>query len=425
MKISWKVILCGVISNIAEAYEFLLYGVFAPVLTAYFFPPSDYSFLVVMAVFAGGFLARPLGAIFIGWLGDFAGRKKALLLSTFLMAIATMVMGSLPSYADYGLIVTVAIILCRFLQGFSVGGEYIGATIFVIEHSPSSRGGLVGSFVVMSSFLGALLAMGVAYIVTLPIFPDWGWRIAFWAASLVSLFGFYVRAKIMDSPEFLQYIKHRQKNDDRTLDLLKKYSIPILITLGIAAVNGCLGYTFFTYYNIYFQTVLDLPANLCLLYSSFGILLTLSLMPLFGHLGDKFGPEKLMFLAAIGIMVCSYPLFLLLPQLSSFAVMSALALFSIVSSGYIGPCNIVMARLFPVGIRYRGMAFAFNVGMLAFGGTGPMINTYLIETTQNISAPGFYLAFCGLLGFLSIVGVMYQQRKLPHILPNPQALGAQ
>ena len=200
-----KTLLAGAIGNVLEWYDFALYGYFAPVLASLFFPSDSRSLSLISAfgVFAVGFLARPLGAMLFGYWGDTLGRRHALAWSILLMAVPTCLVELLPTYGTIGVLAPIALTLCRFLQGLSVGGEFTGSATFLVEHAAASQRGYVGSWAGFSAQIGALLGSGVGALIASSLTEEalhqWGWRILFVRGGLIAVAGWYVRTSVPES----------------------------------------------------------------------------------------------------------------------------------------------------------------------------------------------------------------------------------
>lgn len=200
-----KTLLAGAIGNVLEWYDFALYGYFAPVLASLFFPSDSRSLSLISAfgVFAVGFLARPLGAMLFGYWGDTLGRRHALAWSILLMAVPTCLVGLLPTYGTIGVLAPIALTLCRFLQGLSVGGEFTGSATFLVEHAAASQRGYVGSWAGFSAQIGALLGSGVGALIASSLTEEalhqWGWQIPFVRGGLIAVAGWYVRTSVPES----------------------------------------------------------------------------------------------------------------------------------------------------------------------------------------------------------------------------------
>src|SRR5262245_65169066 len=201
-------VLAGMIGNAVEWYDYGLCGYLAPFLATLFFPSKDPldSLMATFGVFAAGFLMRPLGAIAFGHLGDRLGRKKALVVSVALMAVPTGLIALLPTYAAVGPTAAVLLVLLRLLQGFSVGGEFTGSTIFLVEHAPPARRGFIGSWVGFSTNVGCLLGSGVGALLVMVMgrqgLEAWGWRLPFLLGAGLGVVGLCLRLTVEETPHF-------------------------------------------------------------------------------------------------------------------------------------------------------------------------------------------------------------------------------
>src|SRR5436189_1033551 len=192
-----KAIFAAMVGNALEYYDVMLYGFFAAMLAPLFFPTDNQitSTISSLGTFAAGFVMRPLGGIIFGHLGDKFGRRQALVLAIFLVTIPTFTIGILPTYADIGIAAPLILLLCRLLQGLCVGGEYSGASIFVIEYSKRGREAFAGSILCAAGVSAGVLGTLVGFLSTLPFMPAWRWRIPFLIGSLFGLIGHYFRAR--------------------------------------------------------------------------------------------------------------------------------------------------------------------------------------------------------------------------------------
>ena len=205
-----KNIISGTVGNILEWYDFAVFGYFAPIIGAQFFPSEDKmaSILSAFGVFAAGYLVRPLGGMVFGSIGDRLGRKKALQLSVAMMAFPTVLIGFLPTYAQIGVAAAVLLVALRLIQGISVGGELIGSISFITEIAPANRRGLYGSWSMFSAIVGVMLGSLVATLVHGMLADqqvhDWGWRIPFLAGFVIAGFGVWMRRGMVETPAFEQ-----------------------------------------------------------------------------------------------------------------------------------------------------------------------------------------------------------------------------
>src|SRR5215813_981461 len=208
-----RTVLAGMLGNAMEWYDYGLYGYLSPILATLFFPSRDplTSLTATFGVFAAGFLMRPLGAVAFGHLGDRLGRKKALVISVGLMAVPTGLIGLLPTYAQAGSLAAVLLVVLRLLQGFSVGGEFTGSILFLVEHAPPARRGFIGSWAGFSTNAGCLLGSGVgALLVTVlgrQAVAEWAWRLPFLLGAVLGVAGLFLRLGVEETPRFQSLAK--------------------------------------------------------------------------------------------------------------------------------------------------------------------------------------------------------------------------
>lgn len=241
-----RTLLGGVIGSFVEFYEFSVYAVLATTLAVVFFPATDptTALLSTLAVFAVAFFARPLGGFVWGAVGDRIGRKRTLALTVILMAVATTLMGLLPGYAAVGVLAPALLIVLRFLQGFSAGGEISGAVSFVAEHSPDHRRGLYVGMISVGSVVGTLLGSLLPGILLLTLSPadmqSWGWRIPLVVALPLGVIGLYIRRRLDETPHFLALREERAREENPVLAALRgRRQWRLLITaFCLVAVNG-------------------------------------------------------------------------------------------------------------------------------------------------------------------------------------------
>ena len=199
-----KVVISGMIGNALEWYDYALYAQFAYIIGVKFFPQTEFVEILTFAVFAAGFVVRPLGGIIFGQIGDRFGRRIALVLGIMLMAIPTAGIGLLPSYESIGITAPIILVIIRLLQGFSLGGEFSGCIAYIVEHSPADKRGLAGSAAFVSMCLGMLLglivAQGFTYFLSEENLLSWGWRIPFIVGLFIGLVGLYIRSHLAESP---------------------------------------------------------------------------------------------------------------------------------------------------------------------------------------------------------------------------------
>lgn len=408
---SSKIITAAMMGNSLEYYDFTLFVFLAPIISPLFFPSDDkmVSIIATLGTFAGGYLMRPLGAIAFGYLGDRYGRKRALTLSIMLMAIPTFIMGLLPTYESIGVLAPTALILLRLLQGFCTGGEYNGAGIFVVENVEPNKAGFAGGIISASSAIGAFLGSMVASLCTLQMMPSWTWRLAFLFGTVVGFIGFYIRRRITDV--YLTELLNKKKQQTRfpLIEVIKNNPSSILCTIGIAAFAGIVYNISMKYVSVYLTVFQKWTPSEALFVMSFGIISYILLTPLSGWLSDKFGEKVIMATGAAATFLGIYSLLSLLTSPSLVSVIFAQFSLVLLAAWSQGPMNLFMAKLFPAETRYSGLAFSYCVGMAIFGGTTPMIATFLTNWTGSPITPAYYVMIGSVIGFVSII---YARKKV-------------
>jgi MFS transporter, MHS family, proline/betaine transporter len=399
-----KALFACMAGSIIEYYDWTLYGFFIPVLTPLFFPSDNLflSYAESLAIFAVGFLMRPLGGIFFGHLGDRKGRKKALSLSILLVILPTVTIGILPTYDSIGLVAPLILLLCRLMQGFCVGGEYTGAAIFVNEHARKNKAGLWGGLIGSASFIGSVAATSIGFLLTIPGAPSWAWRVAFMAGGLFGLLGFYIRYKVKESPDFLAIKEAGKISKHPLIQTLRTHKLPALYTSFIGGAVFIPLYLSSIYPSVILKTDLQLSSSHIFLISTYIMSLWGLLFPLMGYLADTVGKQKLMSWAAIGFIICAMPVFLLFSTNNWISILEGQTILSILGVAFAAPSVSLLPEIFPANIRYSGLSFSYSVGAALFGGFTPFIAHVLVEWTQTAVAPAAYLMLGGLAAWIAL-----------------------
>jgi MHS family proline/betaine transporter-like MFS transporter len=416
-KLSKKIFVASMIGNALEFYDFTIYGFFVAIISPVFFPATDSltSLISGFGVFAIGFLTRPLGAIFFGHIGDKFGRRKALSFTIIWMAIPTVIIGLLPTYQQIGIAAPILLTLCRVVQGFSAGGEYNGAGVFVIEHSPENKRGFLGGLLTSSGSMGALLASGVGAFFMLPFMPSWAWRVPFFLGGLIAIVGLYMRQQIDESPEFKQAYLQKKPDTLPIFSVLKGNKISFLCTIGIGAMATVPFYIILAYMNPMLLTKGKVVASSMMLISALMSIICVISLPLMGYLSDKIGQSKLMIYAASLMIIFAYPFLWVFENGSLASIILFQAFIMILTEAYTGPSNAFMYKLFDTSQRYTGVALGYTLGLAIFGGTTPYISANLIKYLGSPYTPAFYLIGVGILGLISAIYGEKKAYKMPEI----------
>ncbi|MCW8442785.1 MFS transporter [Fluoribacter gormanii] len=405
-----KIIFLASLGGALEFYDFVIYVIFAPIISQIFFPETDTfaSLMSVYAVFAIGYLIRPLGGLIFSHFGDKYGRKKTFIFSVLLMAVPTVLIGFLPTYQQVGIVSSFFLIFLRLLQGLSIGGEIPGALTFTCEHvNPRSRAlacGIIFSFLNLGIFLGAVISLILTNQLSSAQLLSFGWRIPFVFGGLLGVFSFYIRKQLAESPLFLAF---RNSTEDTRMPFVEAITIywrKILQGIGLTCLGSVMINLLFLYMPTYLSTILAYPKQQATLFNTINLGFYSLLLVFFCWCGDRFGRKLVLLSGSIGFILLSYILFITLSKQTTLLLMVSLSIFAILSSSIMVYPS-VLVELFPVSIRYTGIAISYNLAFAFFGGLTPFITTYLIQSLNNNLAPSFYLTLSAILCFIALLTI--------------------
>lgn len=395
-RISPRVIAAGAVGSIVEYFDFGVYGYVATILATLFFVGDDPTagLLATLATFAVAFVLRPVGGIMFGHFGDRYGRKNALAATIGLMAVASGLIGVLPTYASIGVGATALLVLARCAQGIAAGGELGGAASFVAEHSDARRRGLFCSTTQMGALAGALLASLTVTLLNTVLgdaaMHDWGWRIAFLIAIPLGLLGLWIRARLHDTPNFASVKDNENRSAAPLVTLMREHSRPLLICSGLSVLLFSAYYVVYVYVNIHLQTVVGTTSSFAFWSTTATLAVATAMMPVFGHLSDRVGRKPVFLVASIAALVLPVPGFLLLDQGGAVALGTHIVL-GLIDSALMGAAFSAFAEMFPTRVRYTGIALGFNIGAVSAGGTAPYICTWLVGATGSAVSPAWFV----------------------------------
>ncbi|WP_084003767.1 MFS transporter [Agromyces aureus] len=377
------------IGTALEWYDFFLYGTAAAlVFPALFFPTEDPTtgMLFSFAVFATGFLARPLGGLIAGHLGDRFGRRTTLLGTLLVMGIATALIGLLPTYAQVGVLAPALLVVLRLLQGAATGGEWGGAVLLAVESGPDrrgARGGLVQSALYVGLVLGNLAFVAVTAALDEDALLAWGWRVPFLVSLVLVGVGVYLRRRVDESPEFTALIEQHGRTRHPLADVLRRPRNVLAVFLVRAGQNTtfylvsvfCLGYA---------VTTLAMPRWVTLTALIVGAGLAAVACPLWGRVGERIGAARLTVAALSGLAMLAVPLFLALDTGSAALVIGVVALtIGVVNAAADGVQPMWFASLFEARVRYSGITIGREAGAIVGGGLAPLLAAWLVATSGH------------------------------------------
>jgi MFS transporter, MHS family, shikimate and dehydroshikimate transport protein len=368
-----------------EWYDFFLYGVVTPiVLNKLFFPNYDplVGTLLAYTTFFVGFISRPIGGIIFGHYGDRVGRKTMLIVTLMVMGIATTLIGLLPTYASVGVWAPVLLLVLRVFQGIGIGGEWGGAVLMAVEHSPKDKRGFYGSWPQIGVPAGLLLSSGMVSLLSLlpdADFLSWGWRIAFLLSAVLVVIGLYIRLKILETPAFARLKETGREAAVPFLDLVRTHPKNTLLGLGARYIEGVTFNMFGVFSIAYVTGALGLPRQTALAGVIIASAIMIFMLPVFGAISDRLGRRRVFGCAAVLIGLLAFPSFWLMETRSAALIWIAIAVpFALVYPGVYGPQAALFSELFDTRVRYTGVSFVYQFSGIFASGLTPIIATALL-----------------------------------------------
>ena len=385
-----RVVTAGVIGNVLEWYDFAVYGFFAPILAEQFFPAGDrvVSLLAAFGAFAVGFLMRPVGAVVFGHIGDRYGRARALLISVAMMAVPTVLMGLLPTYASIGMAASFLIVLLRMFQGMAVGGEFTSSIVFLAEHSPPGRRGFFASWAMFAATTGTMLgsAVGAALsnVMTEAALADWGWRAAFVSGVFVAIVGVIIRRNMYDTPAAVPEVSPVRI-------AFREHKREVLRTFGLNMAPAATYYLLFVYAATWVAETTQVSRAAALDISTLSILTFLVVAPIAAWVSDRFGRKLMLVVGMIACLLLAYPLGALMDSSDATAVAAGQMALSALLALYMASIPAAMCEMFPHNVRVSAVSVGYGLAYAIFGGTAPAAAVWLISRTGNDLAFVWYI----------------------------------
>lgn len=403
-----RVILSCMIGNALEWYDFALYGYFATTIGQLFFPKFSTfaSLMATFGIFAAGFIMRPLGGVIFGHIGDKIGRKNALLWSIYLMAIPTTLIGLLPTYEQIGWFAPLLLTVIRLAQGLSMGGEFTGSMIFVVEHAQKGNRGLYGSWVVFSLLLGILVGSAIAtstcYFLSENEVLSWGWRIPFLLSIAGGFIGVFMRKAVHEPEQFAKAKEHHKEHSTPLKTLFKSHFKTILYVVNIELTLSVGFYLIVTFINNYLKELLKFDIVTSLMVTTIGLIPMGIMIPISGWFSDRIGRKAVLVSSSLAFTIFAYPLFTALEGGLTNAILAQVFL-SIIMGSFFAPIPATLVELFPLNVRYSGLSISHSLSMAVFGGSAPLIATLLIKYTENNASPAIYLSVASGISALCLI----------------------
>jgi len=411
-----RVALASAVGTSVEWYDYHVYSIAsALVIGKLFFPEISplAGTMAAFATFAIGFIARPLGGILAGHLGDRIGRKKVMVITLTLMGAATMLIGLLPTYEQIGLAAPLLLVALRLLQGLSAGGEWGSATLMAVEHAPAGQRGRFGNYVQLGTpagmFLANIVILGATFMLAEEQFQAWGWRIPFLLSALMVVVGFVIRVKVDESPVFQALEQNSTLEKVPFAELLRSHKARVVLAVLSFIGNNAVGYIFLAFMTAYGTTALGLARNTMLNVMLAGCVTWFASMIYFARLSDRIGRHKVYFLGYGILAVWAVPFFALFNTANVALILLAVVVLTFGLAATYGPQAALFAELFPARVRASGVSLAYAVGACLGGGFSPLIATALFGATGTVYAVSVFMIAFSLVSLASIAAM----RKIP------------
>ena len=404
-----RVLFASLIGTTIEFFDFYIYATAAVlVFPTLFFPASDQdaAMLQSLATFALAFFARPVGSAVFGHYGDRIGRKATLVAALLTMGVSTVAIGLLPTYQSAGLLAPALLALCRFGQGFGLGGEWGGAVLLATENAPPGKKNWFGMFPQLGAPIGFLCSSGVflflGHAMSDAEFLQWGWRVPFIASSVLVLVGLYVRLRIEETPDFRRTMEKNERVRVPVATLLREHSLTLVLGT-FAAVAVFVVFYLMTVFTLSWGTSkLGYARQDFLILQMIGVLFFGLTIPLAGWLADRTSPRRVLIFASVAMALYGLAFAPLLQAGQPASVLLCLSLgLGLMGVGY-GPLGAALASLFPTPVRYTGASLAFNFAGIIGASLTPYAATWL-ATRHGLAAVGYYLSIAALLTLVALL----------------------
>lgn len=355
--------------NVLEGYDIGIYGYSAVILAKLFFSDNGTGALILtFAVFASGYLTKPLGAVLFGHIGDRYGRRLALVTSVLLIGICTVLIGVLPTQASIGISAPILLTILRLLQGIAAGGESSGSAIFMVESAPPAHRGLYGSWQQVSTAGGLLLSSGAIGVLSAVFTQEeifvWAWRIPFLLAIFTTLGALWLRLGVEETPTFEALEKSDAVVHNPLMVSIKKFWREIVVTIGVATIGSVGYYIFLMYMPSYLIAVIHVDPNTARWSNVTAIVAFAALTPIFGGLSDRVGRKPLLLGSCIGFVLLSFPAMYLITQGSTALIYIGQLIPAALLAIYSGAVMTAFVELFRTEVRYTAMAVGYNISVL-------------------------------------------------------------
>jgi MFS family permease len=406
-----KVVGASMAGTVVEWYEFFLYGTAATlVFGQLFFPDTGNELdgiIAAFATYAVGFLARPLGGVVFGHIGDRIGRKSLLQFSLVLIGVSTFLMGCLPSFDAIGYWAPALLVLLRFIQGFALGGEWGGAILLVTEHSPNRSRAFWGSFpqaaVPIGNLLATVVMLALSALLSGEDFLAWGWRVGFWLSVIIIAIGYYIRTQVTDSPIFQKAREETEKRAEAgygLTEVFRRHPRGVFTAMGLRFGENILYYMVVTFSITYLHhRAVDTTRILALLFLAH--ILHVLVIPLVGRIADLGGRRPVYIAGAALTLIWPFVAFPLFDTGATGLILAAIMLGLVVHGLMYAAQPAIMTEMFPTRVRYSGVSLGYQVTAIVAGSWAPLIGAALLRGTDSWVPIAWYIAAAGAISLVA------------------------
>lgn len=412
---AWRMVVLAALGGALEYFDFIAYGIFAPAIAACFFPADDpLALTLALAIFAAGYLARPIGGMISSHYGDRYGRKIVFMVTVATMSGSTLAIGLLPTYATAGIAATIALLVLRILQGLCIGGELPGAITFVVEsvrRRPAFACGVVFALV----NIGVLLATGLHLLLTLSLgdaaLLRFGWRVTFVLGGLLGLASLWLRRRLRETPVFEAVRGDVARRPVRDVLWLQPRSVllGVALTAPTATFNGLL----FGYMPAYLARILHYPAGEIAVAVNVALLVMSAALLGAAWLADRLPPHRLLLLSSVALLLGAPVCFQRLAS-GTASLVILLPMLALAVAGANGTFAFLLAQLFPPRRRFSGVGLSLNISFTLLSGLGPLAAALLISASGVPAAPGWIVAGAGGVGIVAALLLARTDAWLPN-----------
>ncbi|MEB6548438.1 MHS family MFS transporter [Heyndrickxia sporothermodurans] len=407
----------SVLGSTIEWYDFFLYGTMAAIIfPQLFFPEQDpyVATLLTFSTYAVGYVARPIGGILFGHLGDKIGRKVSLVATLILMGVMTLLVGLLPGYNQIGLWAPIIVTVLRFLQGIAIGGEWPGSVLISMEWGTKKNRGFMAALPQIGVPLGLILGTAVTSLfitVSGDSFQTWGWRVPFILSIFLVIIGLVIRFNLLETPSFKKALEEKELPKLPFVSVFKHY--PKQVISGVFSnVSSDIAFGVFAFYTTtYGIKFLGLDKSIFVNATLVGAVIAVFAISLFGYLSDKISPKKILGYGNVLLILWALPYFYLLNTKSTGLIFLAIIIAFIIHSIMWAPLAPIIAASFPAHLRFSGSAITFMFRGLIGGGVAPLISTYLLNKFDTGYAISGYIIIAAVIALIALKFVDVKYHK--------------